>query len=123
MVTGDRGYIGSVLVPILLNNKYSVVGYDSGYFSENLLENYGEDYYRVTKDIRDVVYEDLEGVDGIIHLAGLSNDPLGEFSPNLTEDINYSGAIHFAKMAKEVGVSRFVYASSQSMYGVSNSQR
>ena len=120
MVTGDRGYIGSVLVPILISKKYSVVGLDSGYFADNLLENYNQDYYRITKDIRDVVKEDLEGVDGIIHLAGLSNDPLGEFSPKLTEDINYTGTIRLAEMAKKANVSRFVYASSQSMYGISD---
>jgi len=120
MVTGDRGYIGSVLVPILITKKYSVVGLDSGYFADNLLENYNQDYYRITKDIRDVVKEDLEGVDGIIHLAGLSNDPLGEFSPKLTEDINYTGTIRLAEMAKKANVSRFVYASSQSMYGISD---
>ena len=120
MVTGDRGYIGSVLVPILINKKYSVVGYDSGYFSTNLLERYNEDYNRITKDIRDVVIEDLKGVDCVIHLAGLSNDPLGELSPNLTEDINYTGTIRLAEMSRKAGVSRFVYASSQSMYGVSD---
>ena len=120
MVTGDRGYIGSVLVPILINKKYSVVGYDSGYFSANLLEGYNEDYDRITKDIRDVAIEDLKGVDCVIHLAGLSNDPLGELSPNLTEDINYTGTIRLAEMSRKAGVSRFVYASSQSMYGISD---
>ena len=104
MVTGDQGYIGSVLSQTLILKKYDVIGYDSGYFSKNLLES----------------YNDLENIDCIIHLAGLSNDPLGEFSPTLTEDINYSATLRFAEMAKSVGVSRFIYASSQSMYGVSN---
>jgi len=120
MVTGDQGYIGSVLVPTLLEKGYEVIGYDSGYFSENLLEEFDENYLKITKDIRDIAREDMEGVDGIIHLAGLSNDPLGEFSPKLTEDINYNATIRIAEMAKDAGVSRFVYASSQSMYGVSN---
>ena len=120
MVTGERGYIGSVLVPLLKDKGYKVVGYDSGYFSENLLEQFDEDYLKKTKDIRDITKEDLEGVDAIIHLAGLSNDPLGEFSPKLTKDINYISTIRLAEMAKDVGISRFVYASSQSMYGVSN---
>ena len=119
LVTGDRGYIGATLVP-MLRKKYEVIGYDSGYFSENLLEQFDEDYIKITKDIRDISREDLEEVDGIIHLAGLSNDPLGEFSPKLTEEINYSGTIRLAEMAKDIGVSRFVYASSQSMYGVSD---
>jgi nucleoside-diphosphate-sugar epimerase len=120
LVTGDRGYIGSVLVPMLSEKGYEVVGFDSGYFSDNLLEKFDEDYQKITKDIRDIEIEDLDGVDGIIHLAGLSNDPLGEFSPMLTEDINYNGTMNLAMKAREVGVSRFVYASSQSMYGVSN---
>ena len=122
MVTGDRGYIGSALVPMLRKKNYNVVGYDSGYFSENLVDSYSDEYQKITKDIRDISEDDLHGVDGIIHLAGLSNDPLGEFSPKLTEDINYSGTIKLAILAKKCGVSRFVYASSQSMYGVSNTQ-
>ena len=120
MVTGDRGYIGAVLVAALKEKNYEVIGYDSGYFTENLLEEFDESYPKITKDLRDIHIQDLEGVDGIIHLAGLSNDPLGEFSPKLTQDINYSATIRLAEMAKEAGVSRFVYASSQSMYGVSD---
>ena len=120
MVTGERGYIGAVLMPILKEKGYEVVGYDSGYFSENLLEQFDEDYLKITKDIRDITREDLKGVNAIIHLAGLSNDPLGEFSPELTEDINCHGTTRLAEMAKDVGVSRFVYASSQSMYGISD---
>jgi len=120
MITGDQGYIGAVLVPILMGKGYDVVGYDSGYFSNNLLESVKEGYPKISKDIRDMDVKDLQGVDGIIHLAGLSNDPLGEFSPTLTEDINHSGTVRFAEMAKQAGISRFVYASSQSMYGVSN---
>jgi nucleoside-diphosphate-sugar epimerase len=120
MITGDRGYIGTVLVPMLKGKGHEVIGYDSGYFKNNLLENYDEDYTKITKDIRDVEKEDLSGVEGVIHLAGLSNDPLGEFAPKLTEEINYNGTMNLAKMAKDVGVMRFVYASSQSMYGISD---
>jgi nucleoside-diphosphate-sugar epimerase len=122
LVTGDRGYIGSVLVETLLTKGYEVVGFDSGYFADNLVDKIGINYQKITKDIRDISVEDLQGVDGIIHLAGLSNDPLGEFSPKLTEDINYSGSIKLAQLAKNQGISRFVYASSQSMYGISDSQ-
>ena len=104
MVTGERGYIGTVLVPMLKKKGHEVVGYDSGFFSDNLLEQFDEDYLKITKDIRDITRQDLERVDGIIHLAGLSNDPLGEFSPQLTEDINYNGTMTLAKMAKDVGV-------------------
>ena len=122
LVTGDRGYIGSILVELLLNKGYEVVGFDSGYFADNLVDKIGNNYQQITKDIRDISVEDLQGIDGIIHLAGLSNDPLGEFSPKLTEDINYSGTISLAQLAKNQGISRFVYASSQSMYGISDSQ-
>jgi len=120
MVTGDQGYIGAVLVPMLLKKGYEVVGFDSGYFTENLLEKYNDGYQKITKDLRDVDKTDLSDVHAIIHLAGLSNDPLGEFSPQLTEDINYIGTISFAELAKRAGVGRFVYASSQSMYGISD---
>lgn len=121
MVTGDQGYIGAVLVPILMDKGYEVIGYDAGYFTENTLQNFEEGYTRIKKDIRDITKHDLKGIDSIIHLAGLSNDPLGAFSPLLTEDINFNGTMRLAELAKECGVSRFVYASSQSMYGISNS--
>ena len=120
MVTGDQGYIGAILVPMLMDKGYPIVGYDAGFFTENLLYPIDESYKKIKKDIRDINKDDLEGVDAIIHLAGLSNDPLGDFSPKLTEDINYTGTIRLAELAKESGVSRFVYASSQSMYGVSS---
>jgi len=122
LVTGDRGYIGSVLVPILLNKGYEVVGLDSGFFNNNILKEYNSNYKKLTKDLRDINKEDLKNIDKIIHLGGLSNDPLGEFSPNLTEEINYNAAIRFAEISKISNISRFVYASSQSMYGVSNTQ-
>jgi len=120
MVTGDRGYIGAVLVPMLKQQNYKVIGFDSGYFTENLLEEYDDIYPKITKDLRDIQIEDLNDVDGVVHLAGLSNDPLGEFSPKLTEKINYAATIRLAKLAQKAGVSRFVYASSQSMYGISD---
>jgi nucleoside-diphosphate-sugar epimerase len=73
----------------------------------------------VLKDIRDVVIEDLSGIDAVVHLAALSNDPLGELSPGLTEEINLMGTIKLAELAKKAGVKRFIYSSSQSMYGIS----
>ena len=120
LVTGDRGYIGSVLVNILQKKGYSVTGFDTGFFNSNLLEIFNLNYLKITKDLRDIKSEDFIGIDQVIHLAGLSNDPLGEFSPKLTEDINYKGTIRLAKLAQRSGVSRFVYASSQSMYGISD---
>lgn len=120
LVTGNKGYIGSVLTPMLIEKGYEVIGYDSGYFEDCLLLPFDGNHSYIRKDIRDITKEDMEGVDSIIHLAGLSNDPLGDFSPKLTEDINYFGTMRLAEMAKEAGISRFVYASSQSMYGVSD---
>lgn len=119
MVTGDRGYIGSVLVPLLLLEGHEVIGLDCGYFSDNLLVEYKEEYKKITKDLRDISEADLKDVEAIIHLAALSNDPLGEFSPELTNEINFVATVNLAKIAKQVGVSRFIYSSSQSMYGIS----
>ena len=119
LVTGDQGYIGSVLVKVLDEKGYEVSGLDVGYFEENKLEKCMQGYSRLSKDVRDVVIEDLEGFDSIIHLAGLSNDPLGEFTPSLTHEINTNASVKLAKLAKKAGVSRFIFSSSQSMYGVS----
>ena len=98
---------------------HEVVGLDSGYFADCLLGEAKESFSQLSKDIRDVVSNDLEGVNAVIHLAGLSNDPLGELAPGLTEEINYGGTIRLAELAKQAGVKRFIYSSSQSMYGVS----
>lgn len=120
LVTGDRGYIGSVLVPNLIKKKYDVVGFDIGFFKDNLLCESFDDYEKITCDIRNVNKSHFKNIDFVIHLAGLSNDPLGELTPNITHEINYLATINLAKIAKEEGVKRFVYASSQSMYGISN---
>jgi len=124
MVTGNLGYIGSIIVPTLINKGYSVVGFDTGYYmKECLLYNEErEPVKQILKDIRDVSKGDLESIDAIIHLAALSNDPLGELEPSITEEVNYQGTLRLAALAKESGVKRFVYASSQSMYGIANSQ-
>jgi len=85
LVTGNKGYIGSVLMPELVGRGYTVRGFDIGYFDScELLKAY-DDYEHLTKDIRDLNKTDLKGIDAIIHLAGLSNDSLGELSPGLTE--------------------------------------
>lgn len=120
LLTGDVGYIGSVLAPLLLEKGYGVRGVDTGYYQDCLLESTKKEYPRINCDIRDVKDEAFDGIDYVIHLAGLSNDPLGELLPGLTEEINYSACIGLANMAKKNGVKRFVYASSQSMYGISN---
>ncbi len=122
LVTGNLGYIGSVLTPLLNQQGHQVVGLDCGYFKDCLLSPVNDDVKQITKDIRDVASADLDGVDVVIHLAGLSNDPLGELMPGLTEEINYGGAMKLASFAKEAGVKRFIYSSSQSMYGVSDTE-
>ena len=120
LVTGNKGYIGSILTPMLIKKGYDVRGYDIGYFEDCLLHPINENYPHIRKDIRDIEKEDVEGIDAVIHLAGLSNDPLGELSPGLTEEINLQGTLKLAEFAKITGVQRFIYSSSQSMYGISN---
>ena len=121
LVTGDRGYIGSVLTQVLQERSYEVTGYDIDYYQGTDLYPTNRSYRQITKDLRDISPTDIEGMDAVIHLAGLSNDPLGELNPTLTEDINYQATIRLAELAKEAGVKRFIYSSSQSMYGISQS--
>lgn len=120
LVTGDKGYIGSVLTGVLLERGYAVTGLDTAYYANCALEPAPSSYPSIRRDIRDVTAADLRGVDAIIHLAALSNDPLGELSPDLTEQINFRATLRLATLAREAGIHRLVYASSQSMYGVSN---
>lgn len=120
LVTGNTGYIGSVLVPILLRKGFEVRGYDIGFFEDCLLQPINVDYPHIRKDIRNIEKSDVIGVDAIVHLAALSNDPLGELDPGLTDEINLQGTLRLAEISKSNGVQRFVYASSQSMYGISN---
>jgi len=123
LVTGDRGYIGRVMVPYLLDKGYEVRGIDTNYYEGcDLFEASHQNYEQLTKDVRDVTREDLEGIDAIHHLAALSNDPLGKIDPELTEEINYEGTVRLAKLAKDAGVSRFVFSSSCSVYGTSDGE-
>ena len=122
LVTGNLGYIGSVLVPTLQNEGHEVIGYDIGYYKDCILYDDNIRIKQINKDIRDVCTDDLIGIDAIIHLAALSNDPLGELSPGLTEEINLMGTLKIAELAKKAGVKRFIYSSSQSMYGISTFQ-
>jgi nucleoside-diphosphate-sugar epimerase len=117
LVTGHRGYIGEILVPLLLNEGYDVVGLDTDFFA-------GADFYEsqvtipeLKKDVRDVEVQDLDGFDAVLHLAALSNDPMGNLNPNWTFDINHLGTVHLASLAKQAKVRRFVFSSSCSNYG------
>ncbi|MCB8985180.1 MAG: SDR family oxidoreductase [Ardenticatenaceae bacterium] len=118
LVTGHNGYVGTVMMPMLVAANHDVVGldtnlYEGSTFGEDVSRNFPE----INKDIRDVELADLEGFDAIIHLAGLSNDPLGDLNPELTYDINYRASVRLAKMAKEIGIERFIFSSSCSNYG------
>jgi len=121
LVTGSEGYIGTVLVQRLLTGGFEVIGTDACFFSNSALENCDRSYQFEAVDIRDLNPSDLEGVEAVAHLAALSNDPLGDFDVALTNEINRDATIRLAELAKLAGVRRFVYASSQSMYGISNS--
>lgn len=121
MVTGNLGYIGSVMVPFLAEKGYDIIGYDIGYYEDcYLIDSKQPLKQQIRKDVRDCNVEDFAGVDYVVHLAGLSNDPLGNFNESLTYDINYKATLKLAQYAKEAGVKRFVYASSQSVYGISD---
>ncbi len=120
LLTGSRGYIGSVLTPMLINEGHEVTGLDSDLFRACTYTGKLADIPTLVKDVREIDKEDLVGFDAIIHLAGLSNDPLGDYRPNLTEEINEKASIRIATLAKEMGVKRFVFASSCSNYGASD---
>ena len=121
LITGNNGYIGSVLTKELLKKNYDVVGYDIDYFHDcNLIKIEDKLIKHIKKDIRSIVNDDLDGIDAVIHLAGLANDPLGDFDPKLTEEINYQSTVRLAELCKKRKVKRFIYASSQSMYGISD---
>lgn len=120
LVTGSDGYIGQVLVPLLQQAGHDVVGLDSGLFRDCIFP--GQPVSRppvLWSDVRDVAADDLQGFDAVLHLAGLSNDPLGDLNPKVTYEINHAASIRLARLAKVAGVERFVFASSCSNYGAS----
>ncbi|MCK4204970.1 SDR family oxidoreductase [Brucella pituitosa] len=122
LVTGHQGYIGSVMVPTLINSGHDVSGYDVGLYQHCLFEEGGTvmNVPTIRKDVRDVSPRDLEGFDAVIHLAALSNDPLGNLNEELTYEINHHASVAMAKAAKSAGVARFLFASSCSNYGISD---
>jgi nucleoside-diphosphate-sugar epimerase len=124
LVTGHNGYIGTVLVPLLQRAGHEVVGLDSDLF-RNCTFGESSDLPRVeaiTKDIRDVTEEDVADFDAVVHLAGLSNDPLGDLNPRLTYEINWNASVRLATVSKLAGVSRFVFSSSCSTYGAAGDE-
>jgi nucleoside-diphosphate-sugar epimerase len=120
LVTGHHGYIGSVMAPALAHRGYDVVGLDIDFFAQCIVT--GTDLIRsVCKDVRDVTVGDLEGFDAVVHLAALSNDPIGNLNADWTREINLDGSIVLAERARAAGVRRFLFSSSCIMYGVSDS--
>lgn len=117
LVTGHRGYIGTVLVDMLLERGHDVVGLDTDLYRRSTFGSEPRSVPTIEKDVRDVDASDVDGVDGIIHLAALSNDPLGDLRPELTYEINHRASVRLATLAKENGVERFLFSSSCSTYG------
>jgi nucleoside-diphosphate-sugar epimerase len=119
LLTGHQGYLGSVLAPVLAVAGHEVIGLDSGLFADCVLGPPPDDPPGHRMDLRDVPASLLEGVDAVIHLAALSNDPLGALAPDLTYAINHHASVRLARLAREAGVRRFLYASTCSVYGAS----
>jgi nucleoside-diphosphate-sugar epimerase len=118
LVTGTEGYIGSVLAPHLIERGHDVVGVDTGFYRDGwLYDASGVRPWTLCKDIRLLTAQDFDGIDAVVHMAELSNDPLSELVETATYEINHAGSLHVAATAKAAGVTRFVYTSSCSVYG------
>jgi nucleoside-diphosphate-sugar epimerase len=117
LLTGHKGYIGTILAPMLVARGHDVVGLDSDLFERSTFGDGIIDIPEIRKDVRDVRRSDVSGFDAILHLAGLSNDPLGDLNADLTYDINHRASVRLAQLAKEAGVRRYIFSSSCSNYG------
>ncbi|MGY2060403.1 NAD-dependent epimerase/dehydratase family protein, partial [Nocardia gipuzkoensis] len=117
LLTGHQGYLGTVMAPVLAAAGHEVTGLDIGYLADCVLGEPPADPPGITADLRDLTAEHLAGFDAVIHLAALSNDPLGALAPQITYDINYHASVRLARLAKAAGVQRFLYASTCSVYG------
>jgi nucleoside-diphosphate-sugar epimerase len=117
LVTGHEGYIGERLTPLFVAAGHDVVGLDNGLFRTCTVGSRVATIPAIDADVRDVTPAMLDGFDGIVHLAGISNDPLGDLDPDCTYDVNHRAAIHLATVAKAAGVERFLFSSSCSLYG------
>ncbi|MGI8547064.1 MAG: NAD-dependent epimerase/dehydratase family protein [Gemmatimonadaceae bacterium] len=121
LVTGTEGYLGSLLAPLLMQRGHDVTGLDTGYYKEGWLYNGTRLTPRtLNKDLREVTADDLAGIEAVVHMAELSNDPAGQLAPHITHEINHKGSVRLAQLAKEAGAHRFVYTSSCSVYGVAS---
>ena len=117
LITGHNGYVGRVLTKLLIENNYEVVGCDINYFPATFDDNNYPEILNVSPDIRDITIENLKEIDVVVHLAGLSNDPLGELNSQLTHEINYLSTIKLAELSKNAGVKKFIFSSSCATYG------
>jgi nucleoside-diphosphate-sugar epimerase len=117
LVTGHKGYIGSHLIGLLKEEGYNITGVDLNLFDGCNWDNLIKPDKELLKDFRDLSLKELEGHDCIMHLAAISNDPMGELDEGLTYDVNFRGSVELAKKAKKVGIPRFLFASSCSVYG------
>lgn len=122
LLTGHLGYLGTVMAPVLTDAGHDVVGLDSGLFADCVLGSPPADPKGYAVDLRDVRPEHVAGFDAVIHLAALSNDPLGSLDPEITYEINHQASTRLAKLAKDAGVGRFLYASTCSVYGASGTE-
>lgn len=122
LLTGHKGYIGAVAAPMLRSAGHEVVGLDSDLFAGCDFGEAAPEIPEIRKDLRAIAKEDLDGFDAVVHLAALSNDPLGDLDAELTYDINYRSSIRLAELAKAAGVKRFVFSSSCSTYGAAGDQ-
>ncbi|HEX6736968.1 MAG TPA: SDR family oxidoreductase [Vicinamibacteria bacterium] len=122
LLTGSRGYIGTVMAPMLLQAGHEVVGVDTDLYRRSTFGPWREAIQTLEKDVRAVEAEDLRGIEAVIHLAALSNDPLGDLDPELTYDINHFASVRLAALARQCGVGRFVFASSCSNYGAAGDE-
>lgn len=122
LVTGHDGYIGPVMISMLQARGHEVVGVDSYLFEGCHVDGWTSGVDAIRKDTRDLTVEDLTGFDAVVHLAALSNDPLGNLDPQLTYDINHLTSVRIAEMAKAAGAERYVFASSCSLYGAGGAE-
>ncbi|MPY82659.1 MAG: NAD-dependent epimerase/dehydratase family protein [Actinophytocola sp.] len=121
LLTGHQGYLGTVMAPVLAAAGHEVTGLDSGLFADCVLGAMPDDPPGIPIDLREVTLAHLAGYDAVVHLAALSNDPLGSLDPELTYDINHRASVRLARLARDAGVRRFLYASTCSVYGASGS--
>jgi nucleoside-diphosphate-sugar epimerase len=122
LITGHNGYIGSVLAPMVQAAGHEVVGLDTFLFEGGTFGSDKSAAESMRMDLRDTQVEDLRGFDAVMHLAALSNDPLGDVNPQITYDINHHGSVRLAALAKQAGIERFIFASSCSLYGVAGDE-